>query len=79
MVKYDELVKKIMNETVVIQNHAAKETEIINKEISHLLEKIRSLELTQRDLKNEQDKMRFQFEYELNKKTSELKSSEEKL
>lgn len=71
--------KKIVNEIIIVQNHSIKESETINKEISQLLEKIRNLELNQRDLKNEQDKMKFQFEYELIKINSELKSSEEKL
>lgn len=73
------MIKKTFNEIGLIQNSSSKETEGINKEITGLLEKIRILELTQRDCKNEHDKIKYQFEYEMNKINSELKSSEEKL
>ena len=73
------MIKKTYNEIGLIQNSSSKEMEGINKEISGLLEKIRILELTQRDYKNEHDKIKYQFEYEMNKINSELKSSEEKL
>jgi len=77
--KIEELIRKTFNEINLLQNTSAKETETINKEILNLYEKIKSLEFLQRDLKSEQDKMKFQFEYELNKKLQEQLTSEEKL
>jgi len=79
LAKYEELIKKTMNDINLLQNSSAKETETINKEINALYEKTRTLEFTQRDLKNEQDKIKFQFEFEINKLNSELITSEEKL
>lgn len=79
LAKYEELIKKTVNDINLMQNTSAKETETINKEFSVLYEKIRTLEFTQRDLKSEQDKIKFQFEFEINKLNSELVTSEEKL
>lgn len=79
LVKHEELIRKIVNEINQLQNTSTKETETINKEILNLYEKIKGLEFLQRDLKSEQDKMKFQFEYELNKKLQEQLTSEEKL
>lgn len=77
--KYEDLIRKTMNDINLLQNSSARETESINKDITVLYEKIRILEFTQRDLKSEQDKIKFQFEFEINKLNSELVTSEEKL
>lgn len=76
---YEDLIRKTVNEINLLQNSSAKESETINKEITILYDKIRTLEIIQRDLKNEQERKKFQFEYELNKITTELVISEEKL
>lgn len=76
---YEENTKKIYNDMVNIKENSQKEQESINKEITGHHEKIRNLELKQRDLKIEQDKIKFQFEYEVNKVQTELKQSEERL
>jgi hypothetical protein len=76
---YDENTKKIYYDITNISTNSVKEQDLINKEITSHFEKIRNLELKQRDLKIEQDKIKFQFEYEVNKVQNELKGSEERL
>jgi hypothetical protein len=67
------------NELKFIQNSFTKESESISKEIETFAEKIKILENINRDLKTEQEKMKFSYEYEISKLTSDLKHSEEKL
>ena len=76
---YEENTKKIYSDIVNISANSVKEQDLINKEITSHFEKIKNLELKQRDLKIEQDKIKFQFEYEVNKVQNELKFSQERL
>jgi len=76
---YEDLIRKTINEINILQISSLKESDSINKEITTLYDKIRILEILQRDVKNEQERKKFQFEYELNKLTTEFTISEEKL
>lgn len=76
--KADEIFKKIGNDTKLVQNTYVKDIEIIQKEIANYSDKIKALESNQKDIKNDHEKIKFQYEYEISKVTNDLKHSEEK-
>lgn len=77
--KSDDHTRKVNNDIKLIQTYFNKEVENISKEITIYQEKIRGLEIDQRDFNNVQETLKFELEYELSKANNELKYSEERL
>jgi hypothetical protein len=63
----------------VTQSTFTREGENINKEINQFMDKIKGLENNQRELKNEQEKLKFKYEYEVSKLGIELNMSNDKM
>jgi hypothetical protein len=75
----DEILKKLNNEILLYQNSYLKDFNSMNEEMEVVIEKIKQLELVQKEYKSEGDKIRLNHEFELLKLQQDLKGSEDRL
>jgi phage host-nuclease inhibitor protein Gam len=75
----DEGIRKINKEIANIQNFYNAQSEHLIKEVNTLHESNKVLETAQKDIKADQENVKFQFEYEIVKINHDLKSSDEKM
>ena len=75
----DENIIKITNEITLHENAYLKESEAMNKEKESYTEKIKTLETAYKEIKNNYERMKIQYDFEINKISTDLKNSEDKM